>query len=199
MLFKAEMWIFRALDSTHWVQRSSAGCRPIHPRFRLSRYRHLHSHARQRIVLSTDPASAGEVWVLRFPGVSATLVVAADGSVSASHAGFAAVAANAAGQTAGNTASGAARTVLGHFRGSLVRPHGSRRGRPRFTGATGGATFARTVRSPSQQSGRGKTPLRWLDRVKGKKVMRIVGDEQKKAPPRGYPRSSATAPGRYSP
>ena len=43
-----------------------------------------------------------------------------------------------------------------------------------------------TVRSDGSVTvttvGRGKSPLRWLDRLKGKKAMHIVGDEQQDPP-----------------
>jgi hypothetical protein len=55
-----------------------------------------------------------------------------------------------------------------HFRADYIR---GRRVKTDITVRSDGSVTVTTV-------GRGKAPLRWLDRLKGKKAMRIVGNEQ---------------------
>jgi hypothetical protein len=55
-----------------------------------------------------------------------------------------------------------------HFRADYIR---GRRVKADNTVRSDGSVAVTTI-------GRGKSPLRWLDRLKGKKAMRVVGDEQ---------------------
>jgi hypothetical protein len=59
-----------------------------------------------------------------------------------------------------------------HFRADYIR---GRRVKTDITVRSGGSVTVTTV-------GRGKSPLRWLDRLKGKKAMRVVGDQQQDPP-----------------
>lgn len=59
-----------------------------------------------------------------------------------------------------------------HFRADYIR---GRRVKTDITVRSDGSVTVTTV-------GRGKAPLRWLDRLKGKKAMRVVGNEQQDPP-----------------
>jgi hypothetical protein len=59
-----------------------------------------------------------------------------------------------------------------HFRADYIR---GRRVKTDITVRSDGSVTVTTV-------GRGRSPLRWLDRLKGKKAMHVVGDEQQDPP-----------------